>query len=111
MTFWITRASGSEVWLVTRPDSGMLGGMRALPDDGWTARADGSGAAPLAGEWLTLGAVRHGFTHASLTLTIMALETAQEPESEGVWWPVSRIGDAGLATLFAKAAQLALAAD
>jgi A/G-specific adenine glycosylase len=111
MAFWITRASGTEVWLVTRPDSGMLGGMRALPDDGWTARADGSGAAPLAGEWLTLGAVRHGFTHASLTLTIMALETVQEPESAGAWWPVSQIGDAGLATLFAKAAQLALAAD
>ena len=109
--FWITRASGTEVWLVIRPDSGMLGGMRALPDDGWTARADGSGEGPLAGEWRSLGAVRHGFTHASLTLTIMALETAQEPESAGAWWPVSKIGDAGLATLFAKAAQLALVAD
>jgi A/G-specific adenine glycosylase len=41
----------------------------------------------------------------------MALETTQEPDGEGVWWPVSQIGDAGLATLFAKAAQLALAAD
>ena len=113
--FWITRPSAlggsAEVWLVTRPDTGMLGGMRALPDDGWTARADGSGAAPLAGEWRSLGAVRHGFTHAQLTLTVMALETAQEPNGEGAWWPVSRIGEAGLATLFAKAAQLALAAD
>ena len=111
MAFWITRASGTEVWLVTRPDSGMLGGMRALPDDGWSAQGDGSGAVPIEGDWRSLGAVRHGFTHASLTLTIMALETAQEPESEGLWWPVSQIGEAGLATLFAKAAQLALAAD
>ncbi len=111
MAFWITRATSTEVWLVTRPDSGMLGGMRALPDDGWTARADGSGAAPLKGEWRTLGAVRHGFTHAQLTLTVMALETEHEPVGEGMWWPVSRIGEAGLATLFAKAAQLALAAD
>ena len=82
-----------------------------MPDDGWTARVDGSGAVPLAGEWRTLGAVRHGFTHAHLTLTVMAVETAQEPDGDGTWWPVSQIGDAGLATLFAKVAQLALAAD
>lgn len=107
--FWLTRGEGAEVWLVTRPGEGMLGGMRALPDDGWTARKDGSGEAPLAGEWRTLGAVRHGFTHASLTLEVRALETGQAPQGEGQWWPVARLGDAGLATLFAKAAQLAQA--
>jgi A/G-specific adenine glycosylase len=107
--FWITR--GSEVWLVTRPGTGMLGGMRALPDDGWSAREDGSGEEPLAGEWRELGAVRHGFTHASLTLRVIALETADAPEGEGQWWPVERIAEAGLATLFLKAAQLALASD
>jgi A/G-specific adenine glycosylase len=53
--------------------------------------------------------VRHGFTHASLTLEVRALETASDPPGEGQWWPVERIGEAGLATLFAKAAQLALA--
>ncbi|WP_086736100.1 A/G-specific adenine glycosylase [Erythrobacter colymbi] len=107
--FWLTRGEGAEVWLVTRPGEGMLGGMRALPDDGWTARKDGSGEAPLAGEWRTLGAVRHGFTHASLTLEVRALETGQAPHGEGQWWPVASIGEAGLATLFAKAAQLAQA--
>jgi A/G-specific adenine glycosylase len=109
--YWITRDRGAEVWLVTRPAEGMLGGMRALPDDGWSARADGSGTPPLAGEWRSLGAVRHGFTHAGLTLEVMALETAQEPEGEGVWWSIGEIGEAGLATLFAKAARLALAGD
>lgn len=107
--FWITRGEGAEVWLVTRPAEGMLGGMRALPDDGWSARQDGSGMAPLDGAWTSLGAVRHGFTHASLTLEVRALETAQTPPGEGQWWPVSRIAEAGLATLFAKAAALALA--
>ncbi|MFM7404942.1 MAG: A/G-specific adenine glycosylase [Erythrobacter sp.] len=109
--FWITRAAGREVWLVTRPPQGMLGGMRALPDDGWTARKDGSGTPPLTGDWTSLGAVRHGFTHASLTLELRALETAATPAGEGAWWPVERIGEAGLATLFAKAAQLAAASD
>lgn len=109
-TFWITRSDGAEVWLVTRPETGMLGGMRALPDDGWSARADGSGKPPLAeGVWRSLGAVRHGFTHASLTLQVLAMETGDQPPGEGQWWPVAQIGEAGLATLFAKAASLALA--
>jgi A/G-specific adenine glycosylase len=108
--FWITRSNGSEVWLVTRPDTGMLGGMRALPDDGWSAQADGSGIAPLAGEWRDLGAVRHGFTHAQLTLRVIGRGWDAEPPIAGAWWPVARLEDAGLATLFAKAARLALAA-
>jgi A/G-specific adenine glycosylase len=107
--FWITRGEGAEVWLVTRPVTGMLGGMRGLPDDGWSAQGDGSGAVPLADEWRSLGAVRHGFTHASLTLEVKALETSAAVPGEGQWWPVSRIAEAGLATLFAKAAALALA--
>ena len=107
--FWITLNICSEVWLVTRAGTGMLGGMRALPDDGWSAQADGSGAMPLAGDWRDCGAVRHGFTHAHLTLVVKALETAVTPPGEGFWWPVERIGEAGLATLFAKAAALALA--
>jgi A/G-specific adenine glycosylase len=107
--FWITRKSGAEVWLVTRPGEGMLGGMRALPDDGWTARADGTGVSPLEGDWRSMGAVRHGFTHASLTLEVLALETSETPKGEGRWWPVASIGEAGLATLFARAALMAQA--
>ena len=107
--FWITRARGREVWLVTRPPEGMLGGMRALPDDGWSAREDGSGKLPLTGDWQRLGAVRHGFTHAHLTLEVQALETLSRPRGTGQWWPVETLGEAGLATLFAKAARLALA--
>ncbi|HSJ77217.1 MAG TPA: A/G-specific adenine glycosylase, partial [Erythrobacter sp.] len=78
--FWITRKNGSEVWLVTRPDTGMLGGMRALPDDGWSAQTDGSGQPPLSADWRELGAVQHGFTHASLTLRVVAAQTANSPK-------------------------------
>jgi A/G-specific adenine glycosylase len=87
----------------------MLGGMRALPDDGWSAKADGSGEAPLTGEWRDCGAVRHGFTHAQLTLVVQAKETDEAPPGKGQWWPVDQIDEAGLASLFAKAAALALA--
>ncbi|BDI61560.1 A/G-specific adenine glycosylase [Qipengyuania nanhaisediminis] len=110
--FWIEREGA--VWLVTRPGTGMLGGMRALPDDGWTARAEGSGQAPVEGEATRLGAVRHGFTHAQLTLELVRIDGDARPEGEGEgegeWWPLDRLDEAGLPTVYAKAARLALAA-
>ncbi|TNE52300.1 MAG: A/G-specific adenine glycosylase [Sphingomonadales bacterium] len=105
--YWIERSD--FVWLVTRRAGGMLGGMKALPDDGWTAQQDGSGDVPVTGDWHLLGAVKHVFTHASLTLEVYRIETDDTPEIEGEWWPVDRITEAGLPTLFAKTAQLALA--
>jgi A/G-specific adenine glycosylase len=84
---------------------------KAVPDDGWTARKDGSGEAPLPGETRVLGAVRHGFTHAQLTLLVVAVAADATPAGEGQWWPVAAIAEAGLATLFLKAARLAKAAS
>lgn len=108
--FWITRAGGAEVWLVTRPGAGMLGGMRSLPDDGWSAARDGTGTLPLAGAWRDLGAVRHSFTHAHLTLAVMGLASDTPVPSDGEWWPIDKLDEAGLPTLYAKAAQRARAA-
>ena len=104
--YWIER--DGQVWLVTRPAKGMMGGMRALPDDGWTARADGSGTAPLDGAWEDCGTVAHVFTHARLTLSVLKLESAVAPDGEGGWWPIDRLDEAGLPTLYAKAARRAL---
>ena len=98
---WWSERNG-HVLLVTRPPSGLLGGMRALPGDGWTAQGDGSGGE--GGE--VLGTVRHAFTHFTLELQV---RTAQAGDGEGEWWPLDRLEEAGLPTLFAKAARLALA--
>ena len=98
--YWIVRRD--TVWLVRRPPRGMLGGMRALPDDGWNARDDGSDEG--AGE--LLGMVRHGFTHFDLEMEVVA---RSEALGEGEWWPLAEMERAGLPTLFAKAARLALA--
>jgi A/G-specific adenine glycosylase len=112
--FWIERSGPSdrEVWLVTRPAKGMLGGMRALPDDGWIAGNDGSGVAPFAGPWHSGGLVSHVFTHFSLDLHLQ-LYSGDDLDSllatAGEWWPLGELDNAGLPTLFAKAARLAIA--
>ena len=112
--FWVEREVGGEaqVWLVRRAGKGMLGGMRALPDDGWAARADGSGEGPVAGPWENAGKVDHVFTHFALELSL-AVHLGGPLDAlaaqEGEWWPLERLDEAGLPTLFAKAARLALA--
>ena len=98
--YWIVRED--KVWLVRRPPKGMLGGMRALPDDGWNARGDGDGN----GAGAVLGMVRHGFTHFDLELVVV---TGKGATGDGEWWPLADIESAGLPTLFAKASRLALA--
>ena len=111
--WWIERGQGAEraVWLVRRAETGMLGAMRALPDDGWSAAGDGSGNPPLPGEWRAAGVVRHSFTHFTLELQVTALagSTFIEPQGAGEWWPVDQLAEAGLPTLFAKAARLVAA--
>jgi A/G-specific adenine glycosylase len=108
--YWI--AASGQVLLVKRAGRGMLGGMRALPDDGWSARSDGTRAAPLAGPWQSAGAVSHGFTHFNLRLNVLLYlgnDWTTLPASEMEWWPLDRLDEAGLPTLFRKAARLALA--
>ena len=100
--FWIER--DGAVLLIKRPGKGMLGGMRALPDDGWSAGGDGTHT----GEGELLGMVRHIFTHFALELEVRRRDPG---DVEGEWWPVADIENAGLPTLFAKAARLGLAAD
>ncbi|MDG6078565.1 A/G-specific adenine glycosylase [Erythrobacter litoralis] len=107
VAYWIKR--DSSAWLVTRPTKGVFAGMRALPSDGWSARADGSGDEPLSGVWRSIGGVQHGFTHFALQLDVKRYEGTEMPEGDGEWWPVDRLAEAGLPTLFAKAARLALA--
>lgn len=108
--FWIEQ--DGQVWLTRRTGQGMLGGMRALPDDGWAARVDGHGTPPLGGDWQAAGSVRHGFTHFDLDLQLMVYsgpDCSRLDPQHGEWWATSRLDEAGLPTLFAKAARLALA--
>jgi A/G-specific adenine glycosylase len=104
--YWIQRCE--RVWLVRREAKGMLAGMRALPDDQWSARADGNREPPAPAIWRALDiSVAHVFTHFTLDLSIAVTawpEDAPDP-GEGEWWPVKSLDKAGLPTLFNKVAQ------
>lgn len=103
--YWIER--DGAVWLVRRSGRGMLGGMRALPDDGWNARSDGC-RAPINAAWRELPArIVHVFTHFSLELVVAvtAWPDGMGDPGEGEWWPVKSLDNAGLPTLFNKVAR------
>jgi A/G-specific adenine glycosylase len=102
---WWIEAEG-RVFLVRRPDRGLLGGMQALPSCDWKGAHK---PPPIAGDWQQRGAVIHVFTHFRLTLEVLVLMLPKPPvlPLDGQWWPIDRLGEAGLPTLFEKAAQAA----
>lgn len=101
--FWLEH--DDKVLLVRRPAKGLLGGMRALPTGPWEEAQPGLAEAPAQTDWRLLDeGVTHGFTHFTLDLAL-AVGRAHHP-GDGLWWPVATLGEAGLPTLFAKAAEV-----
>lgn len=92
IAYWLQH--DDHVLLVRRPAKGLLGGMLALPTDGE--------GAPAEAQWREAGSVDHVFTHFELSMKLLCADAAERPE--GTWWPIERIGEAGLPTLFAKLA-------
>ncbi len=102
--FWLEQ--DGAVLLVRRPASGLLGGMRALPTGPWSESDPGLCDAPAAADWREIGTGRHVFTHFALDYRVVAAN-ASTRSNEGEWWPVDSLAEAGLPTLFARAARLA----
>jgi A/G-specific adenine glycosylase len=100
-----TEWSSSEVLLVRRPAKGLLGAMRAFPTGPWVDAPPGLEDAPVDTDWRMLPAtVAHGFTHFDLQLALAVAEAPEHGLPEGQWWPVDRLDEAGLPTIFAKVA-------
>jgi A/G-specific adenine glycosylase len=123
---------GHRLWLVRRPERGLLAGMAGLPTTEWRAepwsQAEVEKAAPFKATWASVGQVRHVFTHFALTLEVWcAAETGPPASSPALrrtrsarlpekqkragedaggphrWIAVGEIGEAGLPTVFRKA--------
>lgn len=107
--FWAQ--AGGEVLLVRRPPKGLLGGMLALPTGPWAAEIPGLApsldGAPLVAAWRILPQrVEHVFTHFKLQLALATAAVERHAAPDGaIWWPIESLGEAGLPTVFAKAAR------
>jgi len=97
LAWWIRQ--GDSIWLTRRPAQGLLGGMAALPGPAWSDQRPAANAVAIH---------RHGFTH--FTLDLMVVPRA-EPEGDGWWQPLASLAEAGLPTLYRRAAEAALAAE
>jgi len=84
--------------------------MRALPTGEWAEQPSTLAGAPAAVEWaMAATAARHVFTHFGLTLGVAIGQAMEGTEMvDGEWWPINDLDDAGLPTVFAKAARIAL---
>ena len=92
--YWLEHEGA--VLLIRRPAQGLLGGMLALPEE-----------PPAEAQWQEAGTVTHIFTHFSLQMRILCAEAPRR--AEGHWHPIATLAQAGLPTLFAKAAQVGAA--
>ncbi len=104
VAWWIER--DDHILLVTRPAKGLLGGMRALPSCDWT----GDAPAPIEADWHNAGSVSHVFTHFALELSVQCVLVAHDATLQmgGSWHPIDQLDQAGLPSVFAKAAQRAM---
>jgi A/G-specific adenine glycosylase len=104
------------VYLVRRPENGLLGGMLQPPLGQWgaafPARAVALEEAPFTGNWLKKpGLVRHGFTHFELEMEVYVANFSRRPNGEGMWLRVPDLASAALPTVMRKALAHALNED
>jgi A/G-specific adenine glycosylase len=96
LAYWYER--DGALFLIRRPDTGLLGGMAALPGSDWR---------DVEGPTDALATIRHGFTH--FTLDLHVVESTRPPPNDGWWHPLDTIGQAGLPTLYKSAVEQVLA--
>jgi A/G-specific adenine glycosylase len=109
VVYWTLSPDGA-VLLRRRPENGLLGGLMEFPTTEWRAQPWSAGEArtqaPVAARWRQLpGAVRHGFTHFELALTVFVGRARRRGKRAGSWSAVDRLGDHALPTLMKKVAQ------
>jgi len=101
-TAWLVVTPENEILVERRPDSGLLGGMLAVPTTGWDANADRD--PPIAGaQWQQIGEVRHTFTHFHLRLDVHLAEVSVDAKSR--FLPLDE-AEAAMPTVFAKSCRL-----
>jgi A/G-specific adenine glycosylase len=104
---FVARDGDGAVYLVRRPEKGLLGGMWQPPLGNWIhsfpERPVVLEEAPFVGDWIKQpGYVRHHFTHFILELEVYTARFALRPNGEGVWVRGNSMKDLGIPTLIRK---------
>jgi len=112
LAFLLRRADGA-VWLRSRPQHGILGGMMELPSSPWgppRGIEEDLAHAPAAASWEPVaGEIRHVFTHLVLRARLVRAqmpEGAVRPQGDGAWFAPDELGRAPLPTLTRKLLRL-----
>jgi A/G-specific adenine glycosylase len=111
---FVARDGEGAVYLVRRPEKGLLGGMLQPPLGDWIQtfpeRAAVLKEAPFVGEWIKKpGIVRHAFTHFVLELEVYAARFFLRPNGEGIWLKGNELERAALPTVMRKVLRHGLA--
>jgi A/G-specific adenine glycosylase len=98
---FVMRDADGDVFLRSRPEKGLLGGMTEVPTSSWNAETE-EPTYPVSAVWRHNGQVVHVFTHFRLELEVWSAEVAADG-LDGGWWaaPQTLKGEA-LPTLFRK---------
>jgi len=108
--FVASRPDGA-VFLVRRPNKGLLGGMSGVPTTNWTVREDGATgkeAAPFEADWQEMGTITHVFTHFELRLDIFHAVVTLPVEIDGRWSTARDLPGQALPSVMKKAITAAL---
>lgn len=108
-TVYLAQRSDGAWLLETRPDSGLLGGMRGWPGSDWVdASLPRPCAPPFDADWTKVnGEVRHTFTHFHLMLDVMVAQVTDAAPSTGAFLPREDFRPSDLPTVMRKAFDLA----
>ena len=104
------------VYLVRRPEKGLLGAMLQPPLGAWRGefpdRKTALAEAPFTGAWTKKpGFVRHGFTHFELEMEVYVANFRARPNGEGRWFHSAELATSALPTVMRKLIEHALDAD
>jgi len=104
-TAFLALDGAGRVLTERRPESGLLGGMLALPTTGWDDQPPPP-LPPFDADWRPAGEVRHTFTHFHLRLAVLWTRVEHLPSGG----PPLAEAEAAMPTVFAKASRMGRAA-